>query len=78
MDIKNSNYPVDIRLSQIINAQGLKQCAVAERAGYKTQTFNAMITGRRLIRPHDIVRLACVLNVNPNEFFKDPDTEKTV
>ncbi len=74
MNIKNCNYPVDIRISQIINRSGLKQCAVAERAGYKVQTLNDMMNGRRLIKPHDIVKLAQVLGVSPNDLF-EPDSQ---
>ena len=76
MNIKNSNHPVDIRILQIIESRGLKQRSVAERAGYKIQTLSDMINGRRLIKPYDIVKLAQVLNVSPNEFFKNPNNQQ--
>lgn len=54
---------------KIIDERGLKQCAVAERAGYTKQQFNAMLTGRRLITDVDICKITSALDVDANELF---------
>lgn len=54
---------------RIIRHRGLKQCAVAEKAGYKVKTFNNLLTGRKIITDKDIEAIATALNVSPNELF---------
>ena len=73
MDIAKSNEPLAQRISFLIKESGLKQFVVAERAGYSTQEFNAMLNGRKLIRVCDISRIATALCVNANELFKKGD-----
>ena len=53
----------------IISSKGLKQNAVARKAGYSVKQFNNMLTGRKLITPDDILRIATALDVTPNELF---------
>lgn len=53
----------------IIEREGLKQCAVARKAGYSAQMFNAMLNGRKQIKDTDIANIATALNVTPNELF---------
>lgn len=43
---------------RIIQERGLKQCAVAQRAGYKVKTFNNLLTGRKIITDRDIEAIA--------------------
>lgn len=57
-------------IRRIIHEKGLKQCAVAEKAGYSRQQFNAMLTGRRLITDIDICKITSALNVDANALFK--------
>lgn len=45
------------------------QYAVADRAGYSRGAFNAMLNGRKTISDVDIIRLATVLDVSPNDLF---------
>lgn len=56
----------------IIKAKGLKQCAVAERAGYSARTFSSMMCGRKIITDVDVIAIATALNVSPNELFGFP------
>lgn len=67
--IKSSNYPVDVRIVEIMEKAGLKQCAVAKKAGYTNHEFNDMVRGRRLIKIADAINLASVLGVTPNDLF---------
>lgn len=69
MSIKNNNQPVADNIMRIINASGLKQLAVAKKAGYGAQAFSDMLNGRKLIRPCDISAIAEALDVEPNELF---------
>lgn len=54
---------------RIIKERGLKQNAVAERAGYSPKVFNSLINGKKVMREMDIARIATALNVAPNELF---------
>jgi len=56
-------------IRKIINERGLKQCAVAEKAGYTKQQFNAMLTGRKLITDVDISKIIVALDVDANALF---------
>ena len=50
----------------IIGERCLKQCAVAEKAGYSKQQFNAMLKGRKVIRDTYIIRISKALEVDAN------------
>ena len=54
---------------RIINERGLKQCAVARKAGYKGKTFYNLLSGRKVITDKDIQAIAKALEVTPNELF---------
>lgn len=54
----------------IIMEKGLKQSAVAKKAGYSEQQFSAMMNGRKIIKDTDILRIATALSVDANELFK--------
>jgi len=69
LNIKNSNSPVAENIVRLIDESGMKQLAVAERAGYSPQTFNEMLNGRRLIRINDVKNIAKALHVTPNELY---------
>ena len=60
---------VAINAKNIIKAQGRKQYAVGESAGYSTSKFSAMLNGRKTITVYDVIRLANTLNVTPNVLF---------
>lgn len=62
-------------IRRIINERGLKQCAVAEMAGYTKQQFNAMLTGRKLITDADICKITGALSVDANSLFKKIESD---
>lgn len=63
------NTDVIPNIRKIINERGLKQCAIAEKAGYSKQQFNAMLTGRKLITDSDILKIITALDVDANALF---------
>lgn len=63
------NSIVAPNVEAIISKKCLKQSAVAEKAGYTKQQFNAMLRGRRVIRDTDIMRIAYALDVDANTLF---------
>lgn len=73
MDIKSMNANVPEAISKIISAKGMKQYAVAQRAGMSAQMLTDIINGRRLIKAHDIIMLSKALEVTPNDLFTPTD-----
>ena len=69
MKAKDYNLVLPINIVRIINEKGMKQCAVAEKAGYSKQQFNAMLTGRKIITDVDIYKITSALNVDANDLF---------
>lgn len=65
------NSIVAPNIEAIIFRKCLKQSAVAEKAGYTKQQFNAMLKGRKVIRDTDIVKIATALEVDANALFKN-------
>ena len=53
----------------IIKAKGLKNKAVAEKAGYSEQKFSRMLNGQKVIESSDILRISNALDVTPNDLF---------
>ncbi len=70
-NIKTLNYPVAKNICLIISDKGLKQKAVAEKAGLPIQAFNKMLNGRRLIKIPNILMIANALEVDINALFAD-------
>lgn len=60
---------IALNVRKIIKDKGLKQYAVAEKAGFSHQSFNNMLNGRKLIADFDIPPIANALSVTPNELF---------
>lgn len=56
---------------RIIVGLGLKNRAVARRAGYSEQQFSAMLNGRRVIKDYDVIAISQALGVTPNDLFAD-------
>lgn len=72
------NTAVIPNIRKIINERGLKQCAIAEKAGYSKQQFNAILTGRRLITDGDILKIIIALGIDANTLFasdKEPEVK---
>lgn len=64
------NSIVAPNIKTIIKDKCLKQSAVAEKAGYTKQQFNAMLNGRKVIKDVDVLRIATVLCVDANALFE--------
>lgn len=63
---------------KIIDNRGLKQKAVAEKAGYTDQQFSNLLCGRKKIETSDIMKLCKVLEVMPNDLYGlNPDAPPT-
>lgn len=56
----------------IINEKGLKQCAVARKAGIPEKQFSAMLNGKKRILADHIPPIARALNVDENALFEAP------
>ena len=72
LDIQTSNSIVANRVREIIKEKGLKQPAIAEKAGFSTQEFSDMLNGRRLMRAVDIASIISALRgvgVDANYLF---------
>lgn len=70
LDIATSNSIVAENVNHIIKERNLKQSAIANKAGFTPQEFNAMLKGRKLMRAIDIASILDVLGVDANELFK--------
>ncbi|KAF5063585.1 hypothetical protein DSECCO2_293050 [anaerobic digester metagenome] len=77
MNVKENNATIPQNIFRIIKETGMKQCAVAEKAGYTKQQFNDMLNGRRVIKAKDILALSHALGVSPNDLFLKVCKEKT-
>ena len=71
MNINSQNQPVTNNILKIIKDKGLKQKAVAEKAGYSSQQFCDMLNGRKIIRPFDTMAIAGALGVDANALFAE-------
>ena len=72
LDIQTSNSIVANRVREIIKEKGLKQTALAEKAGFSAQEFSDMLNGRRLMRAVDIASIINTLKgvgVDANYLF---------
>lgn len=69
MEIRDYNHPVAEVTAKIIRERGLKNKAVAEKAGYSEQMLSDMLNGRKLIRIVDAIRIRDALGVDTNTLF---------
>ena len=70
MKDKNYNLVLPVNIVRIINDKGMKQCAVAERAGFSKQQFSDMLNGRKIIKPCDAYAISETLGVTMNDLYK--------
>jgi len=68
-NIQSGNGVVARNTKIIIESMGLKQAAIAAKAGFSAQMFNDMLNGRKIMRANDIQAISEALNVEPNELF---------
>lgn len=57
-------------IREAISSAGIKQKALAEKIGRSEQDMSNMLNGRANITPIDLARMANVLNVDINVFYK--------
>ena len=55
-----------------IDEHGLKQTAIAQKAGISKVTFNAMMNGKRRMYADDLRAICLALNVSPELFMEVP------
>lgn len=60
---------------RIIKERGLKQNAVAIKAGYTPKAFNNLVNGKKTMRETDIFLIAKALDVEPNQLFLTTNEE---
>lgn len=73
MQIAECNEPIAGNIKKIISERGLKQNAVAVRANFSPSAFNAMLRGRKLIKPCDVNNIARSLGVSVNDLYQKED-----
>lgn len=59
-------------IRRLINERGMKQVAVAERAGFTGQEFSNLLNGRKALAAVYIPRIAGALDVTCNDLFAVP------
>lgn len=57
------------RVRAYIDSNGLKQVAVAQKAGIPKGTFNAIMNGKRTLYADDLRAICLALNVSPEIFI---------
>lgn len=69
MNAANYNRVVPANVVRLIDERGLKQCAVAERAGFTKTQFSDMLNGRRIMKVCDVMAIAEALGVEVGELY---------
>lgn len=60
-------------IRRIIKEKGLKQCAIAKKAGFSPRLFSSMLNERKVILAEYIPSIATALGVSINELYKRGD-----
>lgn len=58
------------KVREYIDEQGLKQSAVAQKAGISDAYFNAMMSGKRTMYADDLKAVCLALNISPESFVE--------
>ncbi len=58
-----------IRVGIIIKEKGLKQCAIANKAGFSARELNDILCGRKVFRADHVLPICNALGVTPNDLF---------
>lgn len=69
MNAEKYNAVVPDNIAKLIIDRGLKQGAIAERAGFSKQQFSDMLNGRKIIKLCDVITIADALNVGVDDLF---------
>ncbi len=60
-----------------LDSNGIKQKAIAQKAGISNTTFNAIMNGKRTMYAEDLKAICLALNVSPELFVEtSPTNEK--
>lgn len=62
--------PIYQKVRAYIDENGLKQVAIAEKAGIPKNTFNAILNGKRTLYADDLRAVCLALNVSPELFIE--------
>ena len=65
---------VATNVRKILDARGLKQKVVAQKAGYTEQQFSNLLCGRKTIETQDVIKISVALDVTPNELYGFSET----
>ena len=65
---KSDNMYVYEKVRNYIDEHGIKQVAVAKKAGIPNVTFNAIMNGKRTMYAEDLKAICIALNVSPETF----------
>ena len=63
----SNNQILICNIRRVIKEKGLKQCAVAKKAGFNPQIFSAMLNERKIITAEHIPNIAYALDCFVNE-----------
>lgn len=69
MNASKYNLALPANIEKEIERQGLKNSAVAKKAGYSAQQFSCMLNGRKIIKPCDILAISEALGVSVSDLF---------
>ncbi len=64
-------------IKKIIKDKGMKQCVVAERAGFSRSELSNILNRRKMLRIEHINLIAQALNVEVNTLFKRKGGEES-
>ena len=70
MEYKKVRKILIAKIRRIIKEKGLKQCAVAEKAGFSPRLFSSMMNERKFILAEYIPNIATALGVEVNELYR--------
>nr|DAE62047.1 MAG TPA: helix-turn-helix domain protein [Caudoviricetes sp.] len=70
MEYKKVRKILIANIRRIIKEKGLKQCAVAEKAGFSPRLFSSMMNERKFILAEYIPNIATALGVEVNELYR--------
>ena len=63
-------------VKRIIDEKCLSKGAIGRKAGYDIKKFSNMLNGRKIITDVDVMNIANVLDVEPNELYGFPSKDK--
>lgn len=70
LSVAEYNAIIPQNICRVISEKGMKQDAVAKRAGLRGQDLSNMIHGRKIIKCADVIAIAGALQVGVSELFE--------